>query len=236
MKYVSQFITRCTAPFSSSSPFHRRIKRTEDRASGKQLVQPAEERQPNAGPSAEADLQLNDLLAEPFRKVRTPLAETNEDGVVDNSVCYAMDCQICEPGQHECQALLRTWERVLTVSDGSFGFAFPCGGAPSVVEDCDSSSSREEDERGVQAAGRKERKKGKGQRSKAKAAGRWSSGWSKIRSHLSHLFPHKSAPNLATRNASPRADGVAPAPSEPRFAKRFARLRHARRKPTAVDL
>ena len=57
----------------------------------------------------------------------------NGDGkvVADDSACYDMDCQICEP-MHECQALLRTLERVLTDRDGPFGL--PCGRKTPTVE------------------------------------------------------------------------------------------------------
>lgn len=240
MKSISQFFSRSTtAPSSSSSfsLFHRRTKPTEDAGSSRPQGQgdrsegqggTGEQQRATAGPTAWSDLQLNDLLADSFRNVRTPLIETNEDGevVVDSSVCYAMDCQICEP-IHECPALLRTLERVLTGSDGSFGFPFRRGAG--TVE---SDSSSAEDERRLQA-GRKEKEKKKG-RSKANA-GRRSSSWSKICTTLSQLFPHKSAPNLSTRNGSPLAEGAAPTPSKPRFAKRFTLLRRPRRKPATVN-
>lgn len=243
MKYIAQFISRTTTPsssFSLFSPFPRRIKRTKDTGSSKkqQRGQGSGEQQSTAGPSAGNNLQLNDLLADSFRNVRTPLAETNGDGevVVDSSVCYDVDCQICEQ-VHECPALLRTLERMLTDCDGSFGYPFPRR-APTVeldpwsAEDIASTSSREGERR--QQAGRKDKQRRKG-RSKAKGGTR-SSGWSKVRIHLSQLFPHKSAPNLSTRNESPLAARASPTPSKPRFTKGFARLRHTRRKAATVDL
>lgn len=253
MKSISQFFSRSTddAPSSSSfffSPFHRQTNPTEDDAGSSKPQGPGDrsegqgetgeqQQQTTAGPTAWSDLQLNDLLADSFRNVRMPLVETDEDGevVVDSSVCYAMDCQICEP-VHECPALLRTLERVLTGSDGSFGFPFKRG-APTVESDSSSvedgaSSSGEVNERTLQA-GRKEKEKEKG-RSKANGGRRFSS-WSKICNTLSQLLPHKSAPNLSTRNESPLAEGAAPTPSEPRFAKRFALLRRPRRKPASVN-
>lgn len=164
------------------------------------MSQGAREQQSTAEPSAGSDPQLNGLLAESFPNVRMPLVETNEDGevLVDSSVCYNMDCQICEP-THDCQALLRTLERVLTDSEGPFGFPFRRG-APeeshsSSVDGGDSTSSGD-DEGGEPAnlpeEGRKGKKKGKG-RFKVKGARR-SSGWKKLRTHLSQLFPRKSTP------------------------------------------
>ena len=255
MRYLSQLVSRTKVlSFSPFSSIHRRTKQTEDAASSEQPEQehPSEgqgatEQQPTAGPSDGSNLQLNELLAETFRNVRAPLAETDEDGevVVDRSVCYDMDCQICEP-MHECQALLRTLERVLTDSDGPFGFPFgretlTAMSDPSSMEA--SNSPGPDDDAGrvppnLPEAGRKERKKrqkGKG-RSKAKGWNRHSSGWTKLRTHLSQLFPHKSTPELPTRNESPLAEGATRTPGKPRVAKGFARLRGARRKPAAVDV
>lgn len=251
MRYLSQLVSRRKVlSFSPFSSFHRRTKQTEDAVSSEQPEQehPSEgqggtERQPTAGPRDGSNLQLNDLLTESFRNVRAPPAETNEDGevVVDRSVCYDMDCRICEP-MHECQALLRTLERVLTDSDGPFGFHF---GRDALTAVSDSSSVEASDSPGpdddagrvppnLPPAGRKERQKGK-RRSKAKGGNRHSSGWTKLRTHLSQLFPYKSAPELPTRNESPLAEGATQKPGKPRVAKGFARLRRARRKPT-VDV
>lgn len=205
--------------------------RAEEAARSKKLDQEcqcedqgATEQQPTAGPSAGNDLELRDLLADSFRSVRTPLADTNGDGevVADDSVCYDMNCQICEP-THECQALLRTLERVLTDSDGPFELSFGRG-TPTVESNPSSVEEGHREQANSPEAGRKEKKNG-----------RRSSGWIKLRTHLSQLFPHKSAPNFSTRNESPFTEGAALTPSKPRFTKRFALFRRARRKPTAAD-
>lgn len=240
MNYILQQISRSTALavsfFSSSpSPFHQPTKRREDTAiSKKEEKEHQFDGQPTTGPSAGNDLQLNALLAESFRNVRTPLVETNEDGnvVVDSSVCYDMNCQICEPMQ-ECQALLRTLELVLTDNDGSLGFPFRRGtptveADPLLVEDSDSTSTQEDEGReqaNSPVAGQKE--KGHGDRR--------SSGWRKLRARLPSLFRPKSAAEFSTSNNS-LVEGAAPTPSEPRLAKHFTRLRRVRRKPTTVDV
>ncbi|MCJ1423493.1 hypothetical protein MMC29_001377 [Sticta canariensis] len=206
MKYILQLISRSTAlavsSSSSSSPFHQPTKRREDTAISKTEEKEHQfDGQPTTGPSAGNDLQLNALLAESFRNVRTPLVETNEEGnvVVDSSVCYDMNCQICEPMQ-ECPALLRTLERVLTDNDGSIVFPFRQGtptveADPLLVEDS-GSPSNQEDEGREQAyspeAGQKEKTKEKGH------GGRRFSGWSKLCTRLPSLFRPKSAAGFST--------------------------------------
>ena len=199
MKYIPQLISHSTAravSFSSSSfsPFRHPTQRREDTAISEEKEHRFDD-QPTTGPSAGNDLQLDVLLAKPFRNVRTPLVELNEDGdvVVDSSVCYDMDCQICEPMQ-ECQALLRTLDRVLTDNDGSMGFPFRRG-TPTVeadstsVEDCGSTSDQEDEGRELATpeVGQKEKTKGNGH------GGRRFSGWSELRTRLLSLFRPKSA-------------------------------------------
>ena len=227
MKYIMQLISRSTvlavsSSSSSSSPFHQPTERREDTA-----ISQTEEKehrfdgQPTTDPSAGNDLQLNALLAASFRDVRTPLVDTNEDGnvVVDSSVCYDMNYQICEPMQ-ECPASLTTLEQVLTDNDGSIGFPFtratPTVEADALLVEESGSTSNQEDEGREQAnspeAGQKEKAKEKGH------GGRRSSGWSKLRTRLPSLLRPKSAAEFSTWNNS-LVEGGAPTPSEPRLAK-----------------
>lgn len=232
MEYISNLFFRTTV----FSPF-RRTKRAENTACKSQDRElGAREEQSTAGPSAGGDLQVSDLLAEPFRQIGTPLVEMNEDGevVVDCSVCYVINCQIC-PRLLDSQQLLMRLERALTEIDAVFAGPFRRG-APTVGSDSSSvedsaSTSSEEDETGEQA-GRKERRNGKGG-----SNGRNSLGWSKLCARLSRIFPYKSSPNLPTQNSSP-LDALKPSQSTPspsRFAKHFARLRRRRKKFTPID-
>ncbi|MCJ1468747.1 hypothetical protein MMC07_007377 [Pseudocyphellaria aurata] len=164
MGYISNLFTRTTV----FSPF-RRTKQAENTTSCKPQDREfeAREEQLSAGPSAGADMQLSDLLAEPFRQNGTPLVEIHEDGevVVDCSVCYVINCQIC-PRRLDSQQLLMRLERALREIDAVFAEPFRQG-APTVESDSSSVedsawTSGEEDETGGQA-GSTERKQGEGQ-------------------------------------------------------------------------
>lgn len=217
-------MSRCVAtPFPHSyspSPFRQPTQRTEKAANSRrpeQEGQVAREEQPDPGPSAGYESQLEDLLAESFGRVRSPMAGINEDDepVEDDGLCYVQERSV----------LLMTLEQVLTDSARPFRFPFRWGAAPDPSSVNDSSSLRGGEEANSPGAVRKQKKPGKR-----------SSGWRKLRARISKLFSHKSAPDLATRNEPPLAAGAAPSPSEPRFANRFALMRDARRKSTTMGL
>ena len=136
-------MSRCVAtPFPHSyspSPFRQPTQRTEEAASSRRPEQEGQvprEEKPYPGPSAGYESQLEDLLAESFGRVRSPMAGINEDDepVEDDGLRYVQERSV----------LLMTLEQVLTDSARPFRFQFRRGAAPdpSSVNDSQSGNKR----------------------------------------------------------------------------------------------